>query len=487
MTIASVGTLGTAASSTAATSYTLTTTTNALANGDFAVLSVTTDNLSASGNTWDHVKITGGTGKWFKVYETTYSPGGVAADGIAESVWIFLATGTNAIGTVFTITLNGTVTDKVASAWKFTKAAGTAIRIARDTNGKNPLVTNGANFASGFGSLALSGLASSSRLWFRSLGKEANTTTGITVSTNFTAITSNRSRNNASAVWGGGEFRISTSTGETSNPTHAVAGDVASFLVALEEYTPSSTAAITVQWEASTSTCFKDAACTNAVTADGDEVLGIKDTNTGAILATGTAGSGPLYRTGGGKPYLESDGTKNLAGSFLFQFGDSSSRFMLGAAVWWEDLTVDGNGYGPGPFSIGAQILYAGLRAQTGDGYNGYVYGEDGLAQFDGNTVAPTLSVGHVISATCDGANFEVLGDGSGNGATSVVAPRTGGTFFKLMGGMTFVNRLVGRLYGFRIYLGSDSTTHTSMVSALTSLYPTAVTRPATSRAYIIG
>lgn len=235
MAIASVGTLGTGVHSTSATSFTLTTVTNALAAGDFAILSVVTDNTSTTdANSSDHTSVTGGTGTWTKLGEYT-NGNGAAEAGVTTSLWLFEATGTNAIGTVITMNLATARIDKAAGFWKFTKAAGNSIRLVTGTT--NP-INNGVDAANDFGSVAFSGLASASRLYYRALGKEANSTTNITPSTNFTAGANARSRNSAAAVLIRNEFRVNTSTGETSNPTLAVSGDTAGVFAALEEYIP---------------------------------------------------------------------------------------------------------------------------------------------------------------------------------------------------------------------------------------------------------
>lgn len=237
MAIASGGTLGTGVSSTSSTTFTLTTATNTLAAGDYAILVVTSDNTAtADGDSTDHTSVSGGTGTWTKLGEYTNTVGGAAADGVTTSLWRFEATGTMALSTVITITLGTARVDKVASFWKFTVAAGKVLEL--DTEPATNPIGNGVDGANGFGSVAFSALTSKARLYFRGLGKEANTTTAITVSSNFTAITGNRSRNNASAITLRGEFRINTSTGETSNPTLAVVGDTAGLFAALVENDP---------------------------------------------------------------------------------------------------------------------------------------------------------------------------------------------------------------------------------------------------------
>jgi len=159
MAIAAVGTLGVGAASTSGTSFTLTTTTSALsANTDQAILCVASDNVATvDGASNTHTSVTGGNGVWRKLGEYTNTVGGAAADGACVSLWHFRSTGTNAIGTVFTIN-HGTLVDRCAWAWKFTVAANATFRRAHTPTGY------GTDGAVGFGSNTISGLASLSRL-----------------------------------------------------------------------------------------------------------------------------------------------------------------------------------------------------------------------------------------------------------------------------------------------------------------------------------
>ena len=234
MAIASVGALGNLTHSTSSSSATLTTTTNALSSsGDLGLFVFVTDNITTTdGATNDHTSVTGGIGTWTKLGEYTNGEGGAAA-GVTTSLWLFQSTGANAIGTVFTFNLSSAVVDKAGQGWKVTVAAGNSLQNSAAVQ------SNATDAANGYGSAAHSGLSSLSRIYFRALGKEANTTTNITVSTSFTRLAAMvRSRNNVDSVCAHGEFRINTSTGETSNPTLAVTGDTAAVFAALEEYTP---------------------------------------------------------------------------------------------------------------------------------------------------------------------------------------------------------------------------------------------------------
>ncbi len=96
-----------------------------------------------------------------------------------------------------------------------------------------------ANDGADAGSMTISGLASLERLYLRAIGLELENATNITASANFTALQGTISSTaglTAANQRVCGEFRINTSTGETSDPTLPVTtGDVASIFLALEE------------------------------------------------------------------------------------------------------------------------------------------------------------------------------------------------------------------------------------------------------------
>jgi len=235
MAIAAVGTLGTGANSTSNSTFTFVTVTNSLAAGDIGILTVASDNIAtADGSSLNHVLPSGGTGLWSRLREYTNAPSAAAAVGATVSMWKFEATGTVNTGTTITVNFSGNLTDKCCSFHKFTVGAGNTLMLNR-TGAEEGSITSEVTGANGFGSSAFTGLSSISRLYFRGLAKEANSTTDITVSTSFTAITPTRSRNNAAAILVRGEFRIVTATGQTSNPTLAVSGDTAGIFLALEE------------------------------------------------------------------------------------------------------------------------------------------------------------------------------------------------------------------------------------------------------------
>lgn len=232
MAIASKGTMGTGAHSTSATSYTMTTATTALVAGEVCLLVSVTDNVqTTSGPSTLHSSVSATNLTWTKLAEYTNGQGGAAA-GVTTSVWLGRATGSVPVGTVITMTLTDAVVDKCCSCWAFTVTADYTLGLTPE---HDPIgyEVDGAN---GFGSAKYTGLINGpQRLFLAGLGKEANTTTALTPTSGWTAISGTRSRNVTAAVIVRGEFLISTATTATSNPTLAVSGDTASVLVGLRE------------------------------------------------------------------------------------------------------------------------------------------------------------------------------------------------------------------------------------------------------------
>lgn len=235
MSITHIGAAGTAASATSSSSFTLTTTSQAVdaSSNRFGLLLIAKDNSStADGDNGEVTSVTGGSGTWSKLAEYT-NGNGSAATGVTVSLWLFEPSAGNAIGTAFTVNLASAVVDKAAQFRVFSKAAAQSIRI--DPDSTTQYAVEDATFS--ISSAAFSGLPSQERLYYRGFAKEANSITGASASSGFTALLTNRSRNNAAAVCVGGEFRINTSAGETSAPTVAITGDGANFFAAIEEYT----------------------------------------------------------------------------------------------------------------------------------------------------------------------------------------------------------------------------------------------------------
>lgn len=231
MAFSHIGASGTGASSTAGSSFTLATATNSFSAGDVGILRVATDNISTTdGNTNDHTSVTGWTGTVTKLGERTNTVGGAAGDGACVSLWLLEASGTINTGTTLTINLSGNATDKAAALNKFTKSASTTAGVL------GPVTAGGADASSNPGSQAIAGVTVGSRLWARAIAVEGNSTTSLTNTTNFTAFATTRSRNNASAVYTAGEFRIASLSNATSAPTLPTTSDSASVFAAVQEF-----------------------------------------------------------------------------------------------------------------------------------------------------------------------------------------------------------------------------------------------------------
>jgi hypothetical protein len=233
MAITSIATGGNGAHATSSASWTLAMAANLLAN-DWVIVVFALDNIGTSdGDGGEHDGVTGEGLTWIKLGEHRNGEGSAAA-GCTVSAWLARNTTGSTIGTLDIVLAlsGGSVVDKAASAWKF--SAGAALALVPGS-----LQVNAQDASTGYGSATISGLPSVERLYFRALAKEVNASGQITPSSGFTAIAAVRSRNNADAICVRGEFLIATSTGETSNPVHAVSGDTAGLFFALSEGEPS--------------------------------------------------------------------------------------------------------------------------------------------------------------------------------------------------------------------------------------------------------
>lgn len=236
MSITSVGTLGNGVvGGTGSTTCTLTTSA-AIEAGNVALLWWSSENSSTSdGNTSEHTSVTDSAGavSWTKLYEYC-NANGAANAGITTSLWYRPKQGSDlSSASTITGTRVDSRLDQTMLAWEF----ATTYDLIDDTSGPVGNVTDASN---GFGSASFSSLTSKERLYFRALGKKANvaSTTDLTPTTDFTITSNIRSRNNAAATLARGEFRINTSTGETSDPTFAFSGDTAAIFVGLVEDVP---------------------------------------------------------------------------------------------------------------------------------------------------------------------------------------------------------------------------------------------------------
>jgi hypothetical protein len=231
MAITSAGSAGTAASFTSQSTWTGAVSIGNVAADEWVIAVLVADNINTTdGDNTEH-GLSGEGLSWTKLGEYT-NGNGAAAAGVTVSAWLARNTTGSTIGTFdFNAFFASAVVDKCISMWTF--AAGASLALVPGS-----LQSNATDASNGYGSSTISGLPSVERLYFRALGKEASASGQITVSSGFTAIDVIRSRNHVDAVLARGEFIISTSTGATSNPVHAISGDTAGLFFALSEGEP---------------------------------------------------------------------------------------------------------------------------------------------------------------------------------------------------------------------------------------------------------
>lgn len=206
-------------------------TTAAIPVDSFVLLNIAINNVSTSdGDNSEVSSVTDDRGNsWTKYGEYTNSQG-VTSDGATNSLWGTIVTTQLEIADHVTATFGASKQSR-AGLIAFSIASGVTI-----VNDATP-VTSEVTAANDFGSAAFSGLASQQRLYFRGMAKQTNATTTLTATSNFTSSgETGRSGSSATnAVINRAEYRINTSTGETSNPTLAASGDTASVFLALIE------------------------------------------------------------------------------------------------------------------------------------------------------------------------------------------------------------------------------------------------------------
>lgn len=242
MTFASVGSLGTVGSSALNQTSLVLTTTATLEAGNVGVVLIAVDNnqttdgfegavsgvQDSAGNIWQRPDAGGVNGE--------YTNGqGTAQTGIVCSVW-FVKAGAqlNSGGTITVSFTNTNVRDaSAASAWEFTVTAGAiviadAVAVLAEDATSNP------------GSLNVT-TVNAECLRIRAVAEENNGLT-MTATAGWTKFTDTQSQSGGASVSKvaiHGEFRISTGTGDASDPSGlAVAADLASVYVALREISP---------------------------------------------------------------------------------------------------------------------------------------------------------------------------------------------------------------------------------------------------------
>jgi hypothetical protein len=202
-----------------------------LTAGEIIVLCLATDNIeTGDGNTNNHQSISNTSGAtWEKIYEFTNGQGAAAA-GATVSAWRTVAPGSSISTNV--INFSGSITAKAYIAARFAIGSGNLVGMpatpaTRADDGVDP------------GSMTLSGLTSAEYLWMRVISGETSSTSQITATTGWSVWNFNQTSGGGSAsnIAVRAEYRIATSSSETSDPTWTSA-DHASILFALSEESP---------------------------------------------------------------------------------------------------------------------------------------------------------------------------------------------------------------------------------------------------------
>jgi hypothetical protein len=200
--------------------------------GQVAIIQVSTDNLTTTdGNTNDHQSVVDDAGNTYRKIREFTNGNAAAAAGATVSLWYCILAFSVTSGNTITITFSGSITAKTVGGVLFNVAVDSTLEVVTNA-------TDLANDAADPGSMAISGLTSREYLFIRATALERAdagtwTVTGSHISfpTSLTGTTGGAAATNISP---GGEYRILTGTGDTSDPT-GTAVDCASIFVALRE------------------------------------------------------------------------------------------------------------------------------------------------------------------------------------------------------------------------------------------------------------
>lgn len=220
---ASVGTLGTGQSKTAATTVALTTSAAAEA-GNYVVVVVGIDNTAtANAETSEVSSISDSAGgnTWVKLAEWCNAMGSANA-GATCSVWGSVLTNQIASGGTITANLANSKTAKALTAWEFTIGSGSTVSVQSYTVGTSPA--------------AISGQPSAEYLWLVGTAVEASSA-AFTPRSGWTGLSAiaTTGGGGASNMGAYGQFLIETNTGQTAPYGVSAAGDDARVFLALKE------------------------------------------------------------------------------------------------------------------------------------------------------------------------------------------------------------------------------------------------------------
>jgi hypothetical protein len=218
------------------------------------------------------------------------------------------------------------------------------------------------------------------------------------------------------------------------------------------------------------STMFKDTAGTQPVTADGDLVALIKDrSGNGHDLIQATATKRPVYRTGGGKPYLQFDGVDDwLSAATAKVITDGSGQHSAAAGAYFAVNTGTQS-----PIDADAAVRVSQLVRLNGGHVETIAFKNDGTPFTDsGPNIAATTSL--VLSERTSTTTTEAYIGGTGNGSTAVSGTMQSSAVQLAIGNSPANGQpLNGRFYGGAVYKGVISAgDHTNLVNYLQAKMP---------------
>jgi hypothetical protein len=224
-------------SKSAATSLVVATTVQ-LSVGEVAVLVVSCDNTATSdltdGTSNEITSVTDASGNvWSKVSECREGSAGAGAGAVVAVFRSRITTQLNSSGNI-TANFANSITARAMAGYRYTVGTGKTLRVAGT-------IQYAATEAADPPSMAISGLTSKEYLFFRAIGFERDNddvAAQFVATTNYTTLAASGTTGAGAAtnMSAGGEFRIVTATGETSNPsTSPGTGDHAHLFIAFEE------------------------------------------------------------------------------------------------------------------------------------------------------------------------------------------------------------------------------------------------------------
>lgn len=188
--------------------------------GEVIIITTGWDNVDTTDVNPTRLSVTDSKGNTYSRIREFVNGQGVAAAGVHVGVFYSRVATQILTDDTITITSNAAASAKVMNSLIFTCGSSISVSAAIDL----------ANDASDPGSMEISGLSSASRLYLRSIGAETDTST-FTETSGFTNPLNHRSVTGMAVL---SEFKIATSTGETSNPS-ASNVDCASIFMALSD------------------------------------------------------------------------------------------------------------------------------------------------------------------------------------------------------------------------------------------------------------